>query len=444
MERTRKSKQASVAFGIVAVSLAIAACAGGSDEATIEAPAPTPGPVNTVPFDPPATTVAEAPAPDTEPPVAETAAETSAPATEPATTTTTLAPDPPPPNELFDAVNFDLEFVSDVDKPTAVAWRSDDPAMYISTQPGPIYRMLDGETTVVVDLTAETFEDLPGSERGILGLAFDPRGRRMFVNMTDTEQDTRVISFELDGGVVIPDSRREVLFIDQPAVGHNGGRMLFDDAGNLYIGSGDGGGSNGRDAQDTSKLLGAILRITPKLDAEGYDIPSDNPFAEGQERAGADRPEVWARGFRNPWTFSIDEPTGDLWVGDVGNNEFEEISVMRGGTSGLNFGWYWFEGNDRRRGDAPEGMVPPVYDYPHSQGVAVMGGHVYRGDLIPELRGAYLFGDLTGPIWAIGEQGVSRLSAPNVSTMTGWAEDPNGELYVMSLQDGVARLVRSG
>lgn len=429
------------------MALAIAACGGGSDEATIEAPASTPAPVNTVPFEAPATTaitattLAEAPAADpanTEP---------AAPVTEPATTTTTtttLPPDPPPPNEQFDALTFDLEFVSDVDKPTAAAWRPDDPAMYVSTQAGPIYRVLDGETTVVVDLTEETFEDLPGSERGILGLAFDPRDRRMFVNMTDADQDTRVISFELDGGVVIPDSRRQVLFIDQPAVGHNGGRMLFDAAGNLYIGSGDGGGSNGRDAQDTSKLLGAILRITPKLDGEGYDIPSDNPFADGQERAGTDRPEVWARGFRNPWTFSIDEPTGDLWIGDVGNNEFEEISVMRGGTSGLNFGWYWFEGNNPRRGDAPEGMVPPVYDYPRSQGVAVMGGHVYRGELLPELRGAYLFGDLTGPIWAIGEQGVSRLSAPGVRTMTGWAEDPSGELYVLSLQDGVARLVRAG
>lgn len=442
MEGFRKGK---IAWPLM---LAVAAACGGASEATIEAPATTPAPVNTVPFGAPTTngtTPAAAtiegspePAPEAEAPTPETTTSTS-----PPSTTTTLPPDPPPLNEQFDTLTFDLEFVSDVDKPTAVAWRADDEAMYISTQPGPIYRLLDGETSVVVDLTAETFEDLPGSERGILGLAFDPRDRRMFVNYTDNDQDTRVISFELDGGIVIPDSRREVLFIDQPAVGHNGGRMLFDDAGNLYIGSGDGGGSNGRDAQDTTKLLGAILRISPDLDGDGYQIPPDNPFADGSPQAGTDRPEVWARGFRNPWTFSLDDETGDLWVGDVGNSEFEEISVMRGGTSGLNFGWYWYEGNNRRRGDAPEGMVPPVYDYPRSQGVAVMGGHVYRGEQIPELRGAYLFGDLTGPIWAIGEQGVSRLTAPNVNTMTGWAEDPDGELYVLSLRDGVARFVVS-
>jgi glucose/arabinose dehydrogenase len=430
------------------LAVAAAAC-GGASEATIDAPATTPVPVNTVPFDTPTADTATPAAPTNEQPTGsvpaseapEQDAATSTTTTSTTTTTTTLPPDAPPTNSQFDGLEFDLEFVSDVNKPTAVAWRSEDNAMYISTQPGPIYRLLDDETTVVVDLTAETFEDLPGSERGILGLAFDPRDRRMFVNYTDTEQDTRVISFELDGGVVIADSRREVLFIDQPAVGHNGGRMLFDDAGNLYIGSGDGGGSNGRDAQDTTKLLGAILRITPNLDGDGYQIPADNPFADGNPQAGTDRPEVWARGFRNPWTFSLDDETGDLWIGDVGNSEFEEISVMRGGTSGLNFGWYWYEGNNRRRDDAPDGMVPPVYDYPHSQGVAVMGGHVYRGEDIPELRGAYLFGDLTGPIWAIGEQGVSRLTAPNVNTMTGWAEDPSGELYILSLYDGVARFV---
>ncbi len=373
-------------------------------------------------------------APGTSPPDTGAPDATTAPTAPP---TTTIPPDPPPPNEQFEDVEFGLEIVADVDKPTAVAWRDGDPAMYVSTQPGPVLRVLDGEITTVIDLTAETFEDLPGSERGILGIAFDPLSGRMFIDMTDLDNDTRVISFELDdAGAAIPASRREVLFIEQPGVGHNGGRLLFDAAGNLYIGSGDGGASNGRDAQDTTKLLGAILRIIPDPDGDGYTIPDDNPFADGV----ADRPEIWARGFRNPWTFSIDDDTGDLWVGDVGNSEFEEISVMRGGERGLNFGWYWFEGNNQRHSGAPDGVVPPVYDYPHSVGVAVMAGHVYRGDAIAELRGAFVFGDLTGPIWAIGEQGVSRLDAPAVHTMTGWAEGPDGELYVLSLRDGVARL----
>jgi glucose/arabinose dehydrogenase len=330
-----------------------------------------------------------------------------------------------------------VDLVADVELPTAVAWRPGDAAMYVSTQDG-LVRRVDGDATeVVLDLTAETVEAEPGSERGLLGVAFDPRDGRMFVDYTDLDQNTHVVSFEMIEGVADPTTRREVLFIEQPGLGHKGGRLVFDKAGNLIIGSGDGGGSNGRDAQDTTKLLGVLLRITPKLDGDGYDIPQDNPFADGV----SDRPEVFVRGFRNPWTFSLDDETGDIWIGDVGNEEFEEIDVVPGGTSGQNFGWYWFEGNNQRRSDAPAGMSPPVYDYPHSEGVAVMAGHVYRGTQIPALRGAFLFSDLTGPVWAIGASGVTRLNAERVDTMVGWGEDPDGELYLLGLNDGVFRLV---
>ena len=124
------------------------------------------------------------------------------------------------------------------------------------------------------------------------------------------------------------------------------------------------------------------MRIVPSLDDESYEIPADNPFADGI----ADRPEVWARGLRNPWTFSIDSPTGDMWIGDVGNDEREEISVMRGGERGLNFGWNFFEGNLQHiYFEAPANLVPPVHDYPRSTGVSVIGGYVYRGAAIPEL-----------------------------------------------------------
>lgn len=114
---------------------------------------------------------------------------------------------------------------------------------------------------------------------------------------------------------------------------------------------------------------------------------------------------------------------------------------MRGGESGQNFGWFYFEGNNQRRNEVPDGLTPPVYDYPRDVGVAVMAGHVYRGDAIPELRGVFLFGDLTGPVWGIGEQGVSRLDVPRVNTLVGWAEDPDGEVYLLSLRDGVGKLV---
>ncbi len=350
--------------------------------------------------------------------------------------TTTVVIDPPPANGQFTALSFDLDLVTSLPKPTGIAWRDGDPGMYVTTQAGPVYRVAE-ETTVVVDLTEETFEDLPGSERGVLGIAFDPRDGRMFIDLTDESDDTEVISFEVVDGVAVPESRRTVLTIEQPGVGHNGGRLLFDRHGNLYVGSGDGGASNGRDAQDTSKLLGAILRVTPRLDGDGYDIPSDNPFVDGV----LDQPEVIARGFRNPWGFSLDEPTGDLWVGDVGNSDFEEIDVMRAGQFGQNFGWPYFEGSHQRKNSVPDGLTLPVHDYPRTDGVAVMGGSVYRGSALPGLRGAYVFGDLTGPIWAIGTEGVSRLDAPAVNAIVGWGVDPAGELYVLGLYDGVYRLV---
>jgi glucose/arabinose dehydrogenase len=306
----------------------------------------------------------------------------------------------------------------------------------VTTQPGEVLRVGDGISTVI-DLTAETSGDEAGSERGVLGIAFDPRDGRMFINMTNLGNDTEVISFEVIDGVGVPESRRTVMTIDQPGVGHNGGRLLFDAAGNLYIGSGDGGASNGRDAQDTSKLLGALLRITPRLDGDGYDIPPDNPFADGV----ADRPEVLARGFRNPWSFSLDDDTGDLWIGDVGNSEREEIDVIRAGQFGQNFGWPYFEGTNQRRSSHPDGLSPPVYDWPRTDGVAAMGGYVYRGSALPALRGAYLFGDLTGPVWALGADGVSGLDVEPINTLVGWGEDPGGELYLLGLYDGVFRLV---
>jgi glucose/arabinose dehydrogenase len=379
---------------------------------------------------PPSTDAPQAPAAPTEP---TTAATTSPPTAAP----TTVPPDPPPPNTAFEGLALGLDLVADVEAPTGLAWRDGDPALYVSTQGGLLYRIVDGEIAVAGDLTGETIELLPGSERGLLGLAFDPRDGRLFVDLTDLDNNTRVVSFELRDGTIVPESRREVLSIEQPGVGHNGGRLVFDDTGNLYIGSGDGGGSNGRDAQDPSKLLGAILRITPRLDGDGYDIPPDNPFADGV----ADRPEVWARGFRNPWGFSIDDDTGDLWLGDVGNDDREEIDVIRAGERGGNYGWYYFEGTNQRYSDVPAGMIPPVYDYPHSEGVAVMGGYVYRGSAIPALRGAYLFADLTGPVWAVGADGVTRLALDPVNTMIGWGEDRDGELYLFSIYDGVFRLV---
>ncbi|MEM8619115.1 MAG: PQQ-dependent sugar dehydrogenase [Actinomycetota bacterium] len=420
-----------------AIALAVAACSTEESTQTAQTSvAPTSaGVVTTIPR--PTTTAVST----TSSTVAETApstapSSTSPPATTPAPTTT-VPPAAPPPNDNFAAVQIGFEQVADVNSPTAIAWRDGDPSMYVTTQEGFISRTTPDGLVPVGDLSGETIELLSGSERGLLGAAFDPRDGRLYVNFTDLDNNTRVWSYEMAEASIVPDSRREILMIEQPGVGHNGGGLLFDADGNLFIGSGDGGGSNGRDAADTSKLLGVIMRITPNLDGDGYTIPTDNPFADGV----ADRPEVWARGFRNPWSFSIDWPTGDMWIGDVGNDEREEVSVMRGGERGLNFGWPWFEGTNPRRSGAPEGVIPPVFDYPRSDGVAVMGGHVYRGAAFPELEGAYLFADLGGAMWAIGADGVSRLDVDPPTGIVGWGEDPDGELYLLSLYDGVFKLV---
>jgi len=265
-------------------------------------------------------------------------------------TTTTLPPALPPPNSQFSDLKLGFEQISVIEKVTGIAWLGD--VMFASTQPGPIFKIVGETVEVALDLTDDTHRFQPGSERGVLGVAIDPRNQRLFVNYTDRNDDTLVVSFELEDGVAVLDSRREVLFIDQPGLGHNGGRLYFDRLGNLLISSGDGGASNGWDSQDTTKLLGAILRLTPNLDAPGYSIPPDNPNADG----GADRPEVIARGFRNPWSFAVDEPTGEIWIGDVGNTMVEELSVLRRVDWGANFGWPYFEGNTRKNRGEPENL----------------------------------------------------------------------------------------
>jgi len=354
---------------------------------------------------------------------------------EPSTTTsTTLPPALPPPNSQFSDLQLGFEQVSAVEKVTGVAWLGD--VMFASTQPGPIFR-IDGETVeVALDLTIDTHRFQPGSERGVLGVAIDPRNQRLFVNYTDQNNDTLVVSYELEDGIAALDSRREVLFIDQPGIGHNGGRLHFDLLGNLLISSGDGGASSGWDAQDTTKLLGAILRVTPNLDSPGYSIPPDNPHADGI----TDRPEVIARGFRNPWSFAVDEPTGEIWIGDVGNTMVEELSVLRRVDWGANFGWPYFEGNTRKNRGEPENLVFPVYDYGHDVGVAVMAGYPCRDCGIPKLDGAVLFGDMSGPIWAIGSDGVTRLDAERVDILTGWAQGPDKSLYALAY-NGIFKVV---
>ena len=191
-----------------------------------------------------------------------------------------------------------------------------------------------------------------------------------------------------------PASERGVLFVDQPFSNHNGGALAFGPDGYLYVGLGDGGsaGDPMGNAQSLSTLLGKLLRISPRPSkGEPYAIPPDNPFVG---RDGA-RPEIWAYGLRNPWRFSFDTATGDLWIGDVGQNAWEEIDLEPAGSDGgSNFGWDRLEGTHPFEGSPAPDSIAPVFEYAHGDGsCSVTGGYVYRGERIPTLAGAYLFGD---------------------------------------------------
>ena len=284
----------------------------------------------------------------------------------------------------------------------------------------------------------------------MLGLAFDPaNARHLYVYYSASRPRRTVVSrFTVtpDGGSVDSASELVILEVEQPYANHNGGQLAFGPDGHLYIGLGDGGsaGDPQGNGQDTSTLLGSILRIdvAGSVPGQPYDIPGDNPFA-----GGGGRGEIWAYGLRNPWRFSFDRETGELWAGDVGQNSWEEIDLIeRGG----NYGWNVLEGNHcfrpKNECDA-SGKIPPVWEYSlDGEPCSVIGGYVYRGGAIPWLTGAYVYGDFcSGEIFGLrysdGEvQEHKRLADADVGIMS-FAEGYDGELYLLSQRAGIYRLI---
>jgi glucose/arabinose dehydrogenase len=339
----------------------------------------------------------------------------------------------------------ELEPVASLEQPLAMAVRTGDSALYFAEKVGRVVALRDDseEPEIVLDLTSEVSL---GSEQGLLGLAFSPDGEFLYVNFTDVQGDSRVVEFAFGDRGVNLSSRREVLFVDQPYSNHNGGNLAFGPDGYLYVGLGDGGsaGDPEGNAQSLSTLLGKMLRIDPRPEGgDPYTIPRDNPFV-GREDA---MPEIWAYGLRNPWRYSFDRETGDLWIGDVGQGSREEIDVAPASSrGGENYAWDLLEGTLRFEGDAPPDDVPPVFEYPTADGCAVTGGYVYRGQDIPELFGAYVFADFCqGHLEAFRlENGQARGHeelGPEVANVASFAEDADGELYVLSLSGPVFRLV---
>lgn len=291
-----------------------------------------------------------------------------------------------------------------------------------------------------------------GGERGLLGLAFHPKfeeNGRLFVNYTSPTGGlhTVISEFKAGGGAADPGSERILLTIPQPFSNHNGGNIVFGPDGFLYIGMGDGGSGNDPqgNGQNLGTLLGKMLRIDVDQKASGkeYAIPPDNPFLGTSGAA----PENWAYGLRNPWRFSFDSQTGLLYAGDVGQSAREEIHVIR---KGGNNGWNPMEGTICTPGVNPDcdksGYDLPIIDYPRSEGTTVVGGYVYRGSAIPNLPGAYLYGDFgSGRLWMLRYDGSAvsdqRLLLETGKNISSFGEDEQRELYLTDYGGEIFKIV---
>lgn len=447
-----------VLFMLVGLSVLLTAC-GSAATPDVPVSAPTARsldlpPATSPPVAPtePAATAASAtprPAPSVSPAAAPPA--TSAPAA-------AATPSPAPP--ALDAVRLALRpAVADLDQPLFVTHAGDGSGrLFVVEKPGLIRVVRDGLLLDAPFLDIRDRVGSRGSEQGLLGLAFAPNyagDGHFFVDYTDLNGDTVVARFSVtaDPNVADPGSEFVVLKIAQPAANHNGGMLAFGPDGKLYIGAGDGGGQGDRyrNGQNPQALLGKLLRldVTSKPDRP-YTIPADNPWVTAQWNGRAVRPEIWALGLRNPWRFSFDRATGDLWIGDVGQNQYEEVDrVPAGSGGGLNFGWPIMEGAhcypESSKCDRT-GLALPVMEYTHgANGCSITGGYVYRGRQFPALAGVYLYADYcSGKIWGLVRDGADWRSRELLSSgrnISSFGEDEAGELYVADLNGAVYQVV---
>ena len=285
------------------------------------------------------------------------------------------------------------------------------------------------------------------NERGLLGLAFHPNYPEnpfFFVNYTNNSGATTISKFSVSANQDIAnDSETILLEINQPYANHNGGCINFGPDGNLYIGMGDGGsgGDPQNYSQNTESLLGKMLRIN--VNSGAYSIPENNPYGD----------EIWSVGLRNPWKFSFDSLNGDLWIADVGQNEFEEINMVQNNPANINYGWRCYEGNEpyNLSGCPDEGLTFPVSTYSHySNGdfkCSITGGYVYRGNQISGLNGVYFFADYcSGEIGLLSknenDEWDMSLAFPNINgSWVSFGEDINGELYIASINGGIYKII---
>jgi glucose/arabinose dehydrogenase len=349
------------------------------------------------------------------------------------------------------------KIVEGIQAPTALVFPTPNIG-WVAEQTGKIRLIRDGKLTDIVVLDTKNKMVRVGSgyeEQGLLNIAIHPKfatNHKFYVFYSRTtaninpannrkfQHNDVVVEYKLLPNSELADtaSARVILSQDKPDGNHNGSGIVFGADGYLYVTFGDGGGQHDQhgpigNGQDMNTWLGKVLRVN--VDAtDTYTVPSDNPFVG---KAGV-KPEIWASGFRNPYRITLDRESKQLFIGEVGQDLWEEVDILE---KGANYGWRVVEGNhchNPTTGCDFTGYTPPIAEYHHSEGVSVLGGYVYNGQQLPNLKGKYIFGDWTGPVWYLQKAGngwargkVTLKNFPRAGKITGWGEDQAGELYYL-------------
>lgn len=351
------------------------------------------------------------------------------------------------------SVSYSLELLADgFQKPIYITHAGDSTGRLFVVEQSGIIRIVTGGHVLdkpFLDLSDKITRR--SSEQGLLGLAFDPdysNNGQFFVHYSDNNGDTVVMRLFVssDANRANHQSGSKVLEQSQPYRNHNGGQIAFGPDGHLYVGLGDGGlaGDPHKNGQNLATWLGSILRVSIESPV-GYTVPSDNPFVENKDALS----EIWAYGLRNPWRFSFDRITGDLYIADVGQNDWEEINFQPADSlGGENYGWSNMEGNHCYRLGCESGIFSaPIAEYRHSNGTcSVTGGYVYRGEALLHMRGSYVYGDFcSGTIWTISRtmsgDWDEALIIESELQISSFGEDEFGEVYVVDYAGGIYKIV---